>query len=67
MKKPILEPAQEFATIKEILRTTVKKHAKNIAFIIKKKEEKKVTYTNITYEKFGKDKKEGENHSHSKW
>ena len=55
MKKQILEAAQEFATIKEILRTTVKKHAKNIAFIIKNKEEKKVTYTNITYEKFGKD------------
>ena len=55
MKKQILEAAQEFATIKESLRTTIKKHAKNIAFIIKNKEDKKVTYTNITYEKFGKD------------
>jgi len=55
MKKPKLEPAQEFATVKECLKTAIKKYAKNIAFIIKNKEEQKVTYTNITYEKFGKD------------
>ena len=55
MKKAKLEPAQEFATVKECLKTAIKKYAKNIAFIIKNKEDKKVTYTNITYEKFGKD------------
>ena len=55
MKEPKLEPAQEFATVKEYLKESVKKYAKKIAFIIKNKEEKKVTYTNITYEKFGKD------------
>ena len=55
MKRPELEPAQEFETIKECLKAAIKKYAKNIAFIIKNKEDKKVTYTNITYEKFGKD------------
>ena len=55
MKRPKLEPAQEFETIKECLKAAIKKYAKNIAFIIKNKEDKKVTYTNITYEKFGKD------------
>ena len=55
MKKQKLEPAQEFATVKECLKSAVEKYAKNIAFIIKKKKEKDVTYTNITYEQFGKD------------
>ena len=40
MKKQRLEPAQEFATVKEVIKTTVKKHAKNVAFIIKNKEGK---------------------------
>ena len=55
MKKTRLEPAQEFTTVKECLKAAVKKYAENIAFVIKNKEDKKVTYTNITYEKFGKD------------
>ena len=55
MKKTRLEPAQEFTTVKECLKAAVKKYAENIAFVIKNKKDKKVTYTNITYEKFGKD------------
>ena len=55
MKKLELKPAEEFATVKECLKAAVKKYAKNIAFIIKNKEGKEITYTNITYEKFGKD------------
>lgn len=55
MGKLKLEPAKEFATVKECLKATVKKYAENIAFIIKNKNGKEVTYTNITYEKFGKD------------
>ena len=55
MKKTKLEPAQDFATVKECLETSIKKYSKNIAFIVKNKEDKKVTYTNITYEKFGED------------
>ncbi len=55
MKKIELEPAIEFSTVKECLKSTIEKHAKNIAFIIKNKNGKNVNYTNITYEKFGKD------------
>lgn len=55
MKKIKLEPAEEFATVKECLKGAIEKYAKNIAFIIKNKEGKNITYTNITYEKFGKD------------
>ena len=53
--KPQYNEAQEFATIREYLKTAIKKYPKNKAFIIKNKEGKKVTYTDITYEKFGKD------------
>lgn len=55
MKELKLKPAEEFATVKECLKSAIKKYAKNVAFIIKNKEGKEVTYTNITYEKFGKD------------
>ena len=48
----ILNSAVEYATIREYIRIAVKKYAKNVAFKIKNKDGKKVTYTNITYEKF---------------
>ena len=54
---PILNRAQEFATIREYLKTAIKKYSKNNAFIIKNKNGEKVTYTNITYERFGKEMK----------
>jgi len=54
---PILNRAQEFATIREYLKTAIKKYSKNNAFIIKNKNGEKVTYTNITYERYGKEMK----------
>ena len=55
MKEPKLKPAEEFATVKECLKAATAKYANNLAFIVKNKEGKEVTYKNITYEKFGKD------------
>lgn len=49
------EPASEFTTIKDCLKSAIKKYSKNIAFVIKKKQGKEVTYIDITYEQFGKD------------
>ncbi len=51
----IFKNAQSFDTVGEYLRTAIKKYSKNKAFIIKNKDGKKITYTNITYEKYGKD------------
>ena len=48
---------QCFDTVGKYLLTAIKKYSKNKAFIIKNKEGKKVTYTDITYEKYGKDMK----------
>ena len=55
MKKIKLEPAQEFETVRDCLKAAIKKYAKNVAFVVKHKKDKNVTYTDITYEKFGKD------------
>ena len=55
MKKPKLEPAEEFATVKECLKAATEKYAKNVAFVVKNKQGKEITYTDITYEQFGKD------------
>jgi len=55
MKEPKLEPAQEFVTVKDCLKAAIKKYAKNVAFVIKHKQDKNITYTDITYEKFGED------------
>ena len=57
MKKPLLKPAEEFATVKECLKAATEKYAKNIAFIIKNKEGKEVTYTteeNVEVDEYGK-------------
>ena len=43
--------ATEFKNIKEILYHSAKVYAKNIAFTIKHKEEKKVSYEDVTYER----------------
>ena len=55
MKKQRLEQVEEFDTVKEYINTAIKKYPKNKAFIIKEKDGKNITYTDITYEKFGKD------------
>ena len=43
--------AVEFKDIKGIIYNSAKQYAKNTAFILKHKEDKKVTYENITYKK----------------
>lgn len=50
-----LYDAKEFNNIKEIILDAVKKYPNNNAFIIKNKQAKQVTYTNITYTKFLED------------
>ena len=55
MKKLKLEPAQEFETVRDCLKAAIKKYAKNVAFVVKHKQDKNVTYADITYEKFGED------------
>lgn len=47
--------ATEFKNIKEIIYNSAKEYAQNIAFIIKNKKEKEVTYENITYKKLLQD------------
>lgn len=53
--KNMLYQATEFNNIKEIIYNSAKKFSKQIAFVIKHQENKKVTYENITYEKLLKD------------
>lgn len=53
--KNMLYEATEFNNIKEIIYNSAKKFSKQIAFVIKHQENKKVTYENITYEKLLKD------------
>lgn len=57
MKKAsnMLYQATEFNNIKEIIYNSAKEFSKQIAFVIKHQENKKVTYENITYEKLLKD------------
>ena len=47
--------AKEFKNIKEIIYNSAKEYAENIAFIIKHKKDKEVTYENITYKKLLED------------
>lgn len=55
MKNKILYNAHQFQNIREILNNTVKLYPKNVAFKIKNKKGKEVTYTDITYEMFQND------------
>lgn len=43
----------KYSNIKEMMQEATQKYAENIAFIIKEKKEKEVTYQNITYREFG--------------
>ncbi len=47
--------AQEFNNIKEIIYNSVEKYSRNIAFVIKHTENKKVEYKNITYKQLLED------------
>lgn len=53
----VINKAENLPRVRDYLNNATKKYAKNNAFIIKNKEGKEVTYTNITYEKFGKQMK----------
>ena len=55
MKRERYFQATEFENIKEIIYNSAKKYAKNIAFIIKRKEKEKTKYENITYKKLLED------------
>lgn len=52
-----LYDAEKFDTIREYINNAIKKFPNNNAFIIKHKNEKEISYTNITYTMFGEDMK----------
>lgn len=54
MKKKYLEK-EDFTSLKELIKTSTKKYPNEKAFIIKHKNNKEVTYENITYRKFSSD------------
>ncbi len=51
MNEEIYFKAKEFKNIKEIVYSSAEKYSSNTAFVIKNKENGKVTYTNINYKK----------------
>lgn len=50
-----LYEAEKFDTIKEYINSAIKKFPNNKAFIIKNKNSKEISYTNISYAHFGED------------
>ena len=50
-----LYDAIKFDTIREYINMAIKKFSTNKAFILKKKQNGTISYTNITYSKFGED------------
>ena len=55
MKNEIIFKATEFNNIKEIIYNSANKYSDHIAFTIKRQENKKVSYENITYKRFLED------------
>ncbi len=55
MKNKILYKAERFNNIRDIISNSVKLYPNNVAFKIKHKKGKEVTYTDITYTQFQKD------------
>ena len=51
MKRERYFEATEFENIKEIVYNSAEKYGENTAFIIKHKEEKNITYENISYKR----------------
>lgn len=43
----------KFNNIKELMNSSIEKYSENVAFILKEKTEKEVSYKNITYSEFG--------------
>ncbi len=54
MKRKMFD-AKEYKDIKQIIYAACEKYSDNVAFVIKHKEEKDVTYENITYSQLFKD------------
>ena len=52
MSREKIYEATELENVKEIIYDSIKKYKDNVAFVIKHKEEKEVTYENISYEQF---------------
>lgn len=50
-----LHDAEKFDTIRDYINNAIHKYPNNNAFILKNKDEKNVSYTHITYTKFGED------------
>ena len=50
-----LYDAEKFDTVREYINSGIKKYPNNNAFILKNKNGKEVSYTNISYAKFGED------------
>lgn len=50
-----LHEAEKFDTIRDYINNSIRKYPNNNAFIIKNKDGKNVSYTHITYTKFGED------------
>ena len=50
-----LYDAEKFDTVREYINSVIKKYPNNNAFILKNKNGKEVSYTNISYAKFGED------------
>ena len=46
---------EDFKSLKELIKTSTNKYPNKLAFIIKHKDNKKITYENITYQKFSND------------
>lgn len=55
MKNEILYEVKEFKNLKEMINNSCKEYEKNIAFVIKHKNGKKIEYENITYKTFGEE------------
>ena len=53
----VINKSENLPTVRDYLNRAIKKFAKNNAFIIKNKKGKDVKYTNISYERFGKEMK----------
>ena len=52
VKKETLFEVEKFTNLKNLIERVSEKYAENIAFIIKEKNNKKITYKNITYKEF---------------
>ena len=55
MKTEILYEAERFDNIRDIIRNAVKLYSNNVAFKIKNKNGKEITYTEVTYSNFEKE------------